>query len=110
MSFKVDVAGDGSGEVSLAAAAASGVTTYASDAMITAVMSNLSGFALDLYFQGTPNLWAYHLSDGPGQLHKLRKFGGVQNTATDRTGNILFSTTGLGNGDKGTFVFALEKL
>lgn len=108
LNVKINVVGDGSGEeTNTVAIDASAFNT--SDIKITQLHSSLTGFSVKLLWDATANVDACSIAEGE-QDQDFRSFGGlINNAGAGKTGDILFTTTGLGAGDEGHFILRLRK-
>lgn len=106
--LNIYVAGDGSGDESattLVDASAYG----ASDLVLESFWSGLSGFTADLLWDATANVAFLHLPDYDVRYTPDKVDGIPNNAGAGKTGDILITTVGLGNGDKGTVMLHLRK-
>lgn len=104
---KINIVGDGSGEESETVIFDS--TNFGNRKYrIMSIRSAFAGAVADLLWAGTPNVYCCTIPEG--DAHQcFREFGGLVNNATAKNGDILLSTTGLGNGDAGTIILVLER-
>jgi len=105
---RVNITGDASGEetatVFLDYSANNGPS--GGTAVIDKIQSNLEGFTAELLWDASANTQAFVLSENPA-VHSFKHFGGLQNPkGTGFTGDILFTTIGLGSADKGTIIIS----
>lgn len=103
----VNIVGDGSGELTdTTVAAASAIGTAAT---ILRVNYAMTGFSAALEWDATTDVQAVAIREDNHDFC-FHEFGGVPNFATTgKTGNLFLTTTGLGNGDKGTILVHLRK-
>lgn len=108
LTIKVTIEGDGTGEE--ASTQLVDISSFdADEARINSVTGSLNGFAVHLEWDATANVQAWTLPEGES-FADFRPIGGIQNDAgAGKTGDIDFSTTGLGDGDKGSFLLELVK-
>ena len=108
---KINISGDGSGEES--ATSLIDVSAYdASEVVIESIKAALNGFVMELLWDATANVPIVEIPDYEYNLngHQIGSAGGLWNNAgTGKTGDILFSTTGLGAGDKGSVILKMRK-
>lgn len=102
------ILGDGSGEeTNTILVDASAFNT--SNLKVMKVQSSLTGFSVKLDFDATANVPFLELPAGDSEFD-FTSFGGISNSAgTGKTGDILFSTVGLGSGDSGSIILHLKK-
>lgn len=108
---KTHILGDGSGEeTNLALIDISTFSGTFDDAKIMNIKSDLRGFTVDLHWDATANVDITTLLADEDTDKCYRQFGGlVNNAGAGKTGDILFSTTGLGAGDEGTIILTMKK-
>lgn len=108
LTVKVSVEGDGTGDESNTQLI--DVSSFGVDAVkIEKISGALNGFSVTLEWDATSNLNAYTLPEGESFVD-FRGVGGlINNAGAGKTGDIDFSTTGLGAGDKGSFLLELVK-
>jgi hypothetical protein len=106
----IAITGDGSGEetaTELVDVSALGLSP--AEVKLHAITGDLTGFSLTLEWDATANEVAWEVPVG----HSFMDFehtGGVINNAGDgKTGDIDFTTVGLGDGDVGTLLLELRK-
>lgn len=107
---KVHVTGDGSGDESNTNLV--DVSSFSADEVtITGIHAALNGFTMELLWDATANISILCVPDYEYNLNgSVARFGGIPNNAgSGKTGDILFSTTGLGNGDKGSVILEMVK-
>lgn len=106
--LNIYIAGDGSGDET--ATTLVDASTYGtSELTLESFWSGLSGFTADLLWDATANVPFLHLP-GYDVRYFPDKIDGIPNNAGDgKTGDILITTTGLGNGEKGTIILHLRK-
>lgn len=113
---KITIEGDGSGEES--ASSLIDISDYTSGTgrvddldtvRINCISGHLSGFAIDLLWDATTNVI---IATYQGEFDDKCSggYGGLNNPKpTGYTGDILFTTTGLGAGDKGYLILEMVK-
>jgi hypothetical protein len=106
--LKVDITGDGSGEVSaLKIIDPADLTGKPSDFKIRAIQWNTDGtFVSQLLWDATTDVHAYELGNFDGGI-RFSDTGAhlVNNSGAGKTGQMNLTTVGLGNGSKGTIIF-----
>lgn len=107
---KATISGDGSGEESATKLIdMSDYTSTATYLKIKKVDANLRGFDMTLAWDASTDVDIMSLDDGDS-VHDFTEIGGLPNTeASGFTGDIMFTTVGLGSGDTGSIVFWLQK-
>ena len=110
---KIHIEGDGSGEeTNTVLVDASTYNPAFTDESICILHANLSGFTCDLIWDATANVVITNVPDYEVHLSsdEMKSFGGLPNNAgAGKTGDILFSTVGLGAGDHGTITLKIKK-
>lgn len=108
LALNIFITGDGTGEETntlLVDASAYGAT----DLVLSRVWANLSGFTLDLIWDATANVPFLHIADYDISYLPHLIDGITNNAGSGKTGDVLFSTTGLGSGDKGSLILHFKK-
>lgn len=114
--LKLNVQGDGSGEET--ATMFVDISTYATDQYgvaasqfrILTVTASLFTFDMALLWDADTDLFACAVPSG-GQVLDYRPYGGLKNNAgTGKTGDLRFTTVGLGANDYGTVVLEMRKI
>lgn len=109
----VNIIGDGSGDE--AATILIDRSVYADTAglklAVERVQGLIAGFTAQLLFDATTDLLIAQLPDGEPFDFDWCKTGGIASPKAGAayTGDLLITTTGLGNGDKGTFTLFMRK-
>lgn len=89
------------------------VSTYAgapTDVKIVGVKALLGGFRVDLHWDASSNVDIFSIPDGEDVDQCYRSFGGyVNNAGSGKTGDILFSTSGIANGEEGYITLEMVK-
>ena len=110
---KIDILGDGSGEeTDTVLIDASSFTPAFTNNRLCGIYGALNGFTARLFWDADTNVPMLTLPDYDFELtcEQSLKWGGIPNNAgTGKTGDILITTNGLGNGDSGTIIFSLRK-
>lgn len=106
----IAITGDGTGEESSTALVdVSTLSGTPDEVKIHAITANLTGFSVALEWNATANELAYPLSEGDS-FTDFEHYGGlINNAGTGKNGDIDFTTSGLGSGDKGTIILELRK-
>lgn len=106
--LKVDIAGDGSGDES-ATLLVDASAYNASQLTLMGVHGFLVNFTCDLLWDATANVRILRIPDYDVS-QDFTHFGGVWNNAgTGKTGDVLLTTTGLGNNEVGTLILEFQK-
>lgn len=109
----VNIAGDGSGEenATLLIDRSAYVNTAGLKLVVRKIEGHLSGFSARLLFDATTDLEIAQMPDGREFCYDWKKIGGIASpkAGAGYNGDILFSTLGLGAGDRGTFALELWK-
>ena len=107
--IKLSIVGDGSGEETATSAFDASAFDTA-DAKIMSVKGSLSGFSLRLLWDATADVDAAAFDAGAEVDACYRRIGGlINNAGSGKTGDIMFTTLGLGAGDAGHLVIELRK-
>lgn len=109
----VNIVGDGSGEetnTSLVDRSAF-APTDGTETVVEKVEGLASGFVATLSFDATTDLVFVRMPDGDEVQHDWCCFGGVSSNkaGAGATGDILLTTSSLGNGDTATFYLHMRK-
>lgn len=108
--LQVFILGDGSGDET--ATLLVDVSTFAGNpgsVRVNKVQSNLSGFSVALLWDANTDVAFLNLNDGWSAL-EFNPIGGLaNNSGTGKTGDIMFSTVGLGTGEKGSITLEMVK-
>lgn len=111
---EVFILGDGSGEET--ATQLIDVSDYSGhgvdwdEVSVRKITHELTGFSVNLLWDATTDDQFVALSDDGSSPHDYTKFGGLINPgSTGFTGDIMFSTVGLGSGDVGHMVLEMWK-
>lgn len=109
--IKTHIVGDGSGEESdTSLIDISGFNGTFDDVKIMRLQATFRGFSADLHWDATTNVDIKTLPAEEDHDFCYRQYGGlINNAGTGKTGDILFSTTGLGAGDEGTIILTMKK-
>lgn len=109
----VNIVGDGSGEETATVLVNRSAFAPTTDTklVLKRVAGHLVGFGARLLFDGTADIDAVMLSGDQQFDYGFRKTGGISSNraGAGATGNLLITTIGLGNGDRGTFQLELTK-
>ena len=108
---KTHIVGDGSGEETatqlLDVSAFSGAP---GTVKITKIQAYLSGFSVSLLWDATTDVEIVNLPTDDNLSQDYMRFGGlINNAGTGVTGDIMFTTVGLGLADEGTIVLEMKK-
>lgn len=105
---RVHLEGDGTGDLSEMLFVDLGDYSSGTEVKVMSIDASFSGFTAELIWEGSPNRHFFNIPDF--DVHQnFEKFGGIINDSTDKTGNILINTTGLGNGDTGHLILTMRK-
>lgn len=106
--LKIHIDGDGSGDES--ARLLIDVSQYLCEEInIMGLQGSLVGFSAELIWEASVNKHAIEVPDYDVN-QDFRSFGGLPNNAgAGKTGDVLITTTGLGNGDTGHIVMHCRK-
>ena len=106
--LKVNIVGDGSGDES--GTLLIDASAYNADQLTLMHLHGLlNNFTADLLWDATADVRILHVPDYDVDKN-FKHFGGLTNNAgAGKTGDILLSTTGLGNGEVGTLILELQK-
>ena len=106
--LKVHIDGDGSGEETNKLIV--DVSLYdCSEVSIKHVQGSFSGFTAELLWDAAVNTHAFNVPDYDVD-QDFCSFGGlINNAGAGKTGDIVMTTTGLGNGDTGHLVLKMKK-
>lgn len=109
----VTVVGDGSGEETGTLLIDRSAYAPAAKTKLTVVGidGHMTGFSARLLFDATTDLEIVQLPDGERFRYCFAKSGGIASTkaGAGANGDILITTAGLGNGDRGTFTLRMRK-
>lgn len=108
LALNIFITGDGSGDETdtlLVDASAYAATEF----VLTGIWANLSGFTLDLAWDATANVPFLHVANYDMNYMPKHIDGIPNNAGAGKTGDVLFSTNGLGSGDKGSVILQLKK-
>lgn len=109
----VNIVGDGSGEETATTIFDRSQFAPTDNLTINALTidGRLQGFSAFLAFDATTDLPFAQLADGPQVFFHYPEIGGIPSSAAGAgaNGNIVITTSGLGNGDRGTFILHLIK-
>lgn len=107
---KMHITGDGSGDET--ATNLIDVSTYAgapTEVKIYNIDAAFSGFSVNMLWDATANVDIINLPEGE-DIFDFERFGGLlNNSGTGKTGDIVFTTSGLGSGDEGTIILHMRK-
>ena len=108
---KTHIVGDGSGEESdTTLLDVSTFTGTPATVKIVRIGGYLSGFSASLAWDATANVDIVNLpSDDTLGIDAVPYGGLINNTGAGKTGDILFTTVGLGAGDEGTIILEMKK-
>lgn len=97
------IVGDGSGEETTTSLIdVSGLDGAPSSVVIDKIYYSLTGFSIDLLWDATENTAAFQCIEGEGGIEFDKIGGPLRNDAgAGKTGDLLFTTVGLGSGDDG---------
>ncbi len=107
---KVHIAGDGTGDES--ATALITMTDYndiPDNVKVMRVQGELSGFSLTMAWDATTDVDCCRVPTGESDVDYIYIGGLINNSGAGKTGNIVFTTLGLDNGDAGTIVIEMRK-
>ena len=77
---------------------------------INKIQAYLTGFSAELLWDATANVSITDLTADDDLDMTFKQFGGlINNSTTGKTGDIVFTTVGLGLGDTGTIVLEMQK-
>jgi hypothetical protein len=108
----INIVGDGSGEESASVLVdRSTFTPDGTELVVEKIEGLLTGFSASLLFDATDDLVFARLPDGDWFCHDWEKIGGVSSNkaGAGATGDILLTTSSLGNGDAATFYLHMRK-
>ena len=107
---KVHIHGDGTGDESETLLIdASSYTPAATSLKLMEVKSNFVGFTAELIWDATTNVHAWQMPDYE-QRQEFWQVGGIpSNVGAGETGDVLITTSNLGNGDSGTALLFFKK-
>jgi len=105
--LKIHIHGDGSGEETDTIIVNASVYGT-SDIKIMGIQSAFTGFSAELIWGGSPNLHCFNVS-ASDLAQDFEEFGGLNNNAVAKTGDILITTVGLGSGDSGSLILKMIK-
>lgn len=108
---KTTILGDGTGEETATLLIDASTFSGAPDKLkIVRIQAYLTGFSVKLLWDATTDVTAIELPAGGDLSMDFEKFGGlINNAGTGVTGDIMFTTVGLGAGDTGTIVLEMKK-
>lgn len=108
--LQIHIVGDGTGDESATQLVdISGLSGAPTKVRIDKVFWSLTGFSATLLWDADTDVATLELSEGSDGID-FRDLGGIQDTGgANRTGDIMITTTGLGNGDSGTIILQLRK-
>lgn len=108
---KIHIAGDGSGEETATQLLdVSAFTGTPATVKIVRLGGYLSGFSVELLWDATANVTITNIpADDEFEIDAVPYGGLINNAGTGITGDILFTTVGLGLGDKGTIILEMKK-
>jgi len=108
---KFTIVGDGSGEET--ATRVNAVTGDMSTSnKIEMISASLSGFSANLLFDATTDVVACNIPNDADVHFDFRAQGApglANNSGAGKTGDVVITTSGLGNGDAGTIVLRVRK-
>ena len=108
---KTTILGDASGEET--ATQLLDVSTFSGTpgtVKIIRIQAYLSGFSVSLLWDATTDVTIIELPADDDINQDFKVFGGlINNSGTGKTGDIMFTTVGLGDGDTGTIVIEMQK-
>lgn len=107
----VVITGDGSGdEAATTIVAKANLTGTFDELKLIGIKAQLSSFAAQLLWDADANVAFESIPADTSVDQDYRSFGGKINTAGfGKTGDILLTTVGLGNGDHGSIVLEMRK-
>lgn len=80
------------------------------DVRIDRIEYATEGMGVDILWDATANVFAWHVPPDDGGAHDFRSIGGLNNNSgAGKTGDILFTTTDETAGDKYTIILYLKK-
>lgn len=107
---KVHIQGDGTGEeTATALVTASTLSPPAARLAVESVQASLTGFSANLLWDDATDIPFQTLAEGDGAEICFDPRC-ISPAAASASGNMLFSTTGLGNGDRGTITITMKKV
>ena len=97
------ITGDGSGEETATSLIdVSAIGGAPTSVVVEKIYWNLNGFSTTLLWDATTDTVAFECSDGEGGIDFTDIGGALRNTSgSGKTGDVLFTTAGLGSGEKG---------
>ena len=108
---KTTILGDGSGEET--ATQLLDVSTFSGapgTVKIIRIQAYLTGFSASLLWDATTDVTIIELPADDDINQDFKVFGGlINNSGTGKTGDIMFTTVGLGSADTGTIVIEMQK-
>lgn len=109
----INIVGDGSGEESATVLVdrSAFVPADGTEIVVEKIEGLLSGFSASLLFDASTDLTFARLPDGDWFCHDWCNIGGVSSSkaGTGATGDVLITTSSLGNGDSATFYIHMRK-
>lgn len=105
------ILGDGSGEESATSLIdVSAIAGAPSEVVIEKVWAGLSGFSCSLLWDATADVTAVNIPDAQPVEYDFTDFAGLPNTSgAGKSGDLLFTTVGLGSGDAGHITLRCRK-
>lgn len=105
---KVDIIGDASGEeTALQILDISGLSPAPTSVRITRIQSALENFNATILFDGTSDVVAWHCASGTSEVD-FSSFGGIDDTSTGATSDLMLTTLGLGT-ERGSLLIEATK-
>lgn len=108
---KTTILGDGSGEETVTQLL--DVSTFSGapgTVKIIRIQAYLTGFSVSLLWDATTDVTIIELPADDDINQDFKVFGGlINNSGTGKTGDIMFTTVGLGAADTGTIVIEMQK-
>jgi hypothetical protein len=101
---------DGSGESAVAKVTVSNLVGAPSRVAIKRIQAVTFGMGIDILWDATTDVIAYHVPENQFVDHDFTSFGGIPNNAgAGVTGNILFTTVGAAANDRYTIILWVQK-
>ena len=113
---KITIEGDGTGDetdvelIDISTYTSSSTDKPIDNVSVNRISGNLTGFSIKLSWDATSNVMLASFDTSEFDSDYFSDFGGLVNPkASGYTGDILFTTTGLGAGDNGFLILEMVK-
>ena len=111
--FTVDVIGDGSGDETNTVIydwSADTLAGAATSISLETINASTDAVSIRLSFDGSTDMYCWEQGNNTVSINQdFSKFGGIKNSATAPTGDLLLSTNGLGTGEHFFLIITLRK-